>query len=286
MSNLAGDRTQGRFQIRGVAPGEYDLYPEVRDKQGGTFTGKMRLAVRDRDLQDIRVALQPGVDLRGRIVVDGVFPPTPFLGETFAEYLKGGPAVSLVSEDGIPREVLDIRQDPEKPFIDPSTGNFIYRHLLPGRYRLEFLTILPNGAYFGDVRQDARTVFDDGVTIGTETPNPAEVVIKTGAVNVEGTVQDAALQPVVRAFVALIPPMSQRANPSRYREGWTDRNGRFRIQNVPPGEYKIFAWRSIPMRAHLNSEFMKDYEQYGNSVRIETAGTGLLQVRVAPEAKR
>jgi hypothetical protein len=45
--------------------------------------------------------------------------------------------------------------------------------------------------------------------------------------------------------------------------------GSFSFRNVPPGDYKVFAWESVPpLDAEKNPEFVSVYEPFGASVTV------------------
>jgi hypothetical protein len=283
--NQSSDRSNGRFQIRGIRAGSYDLYPEFRDAQSRLWNGRIEIEVGDRDLENVRIPVTSGVDLRGRVVVDGTFPASDLFGETFSAYLSKGVTVSLDSEDNLPIDLLR-QQTPASSFIDRATGEFTYRGVPAGRYRLRFSTILPEGLYFGDVRQDARSIFDEGIILGAETPNPVEVVIKTDGVRVQGIVQDASLRPVPGARVVLIPHPFGHLNADRYRATQSNREGRFEFRTTPPGDYKVFAWSGIPFNAWRNAEVMAASESRGVSIQIGKGPPSPMTVPIIPWTER
>jgi len=63
----------------------------------------------------------------------------------------------------------------------------------------------------------------------------------------------------------------------------TDAQGRFKLESVPPGNYVAFSWETVEPTAWLNAEFMKDYEQFGQPVRIEADGRSIVQIKAIPD---
>jgi hypothetical protein len=283
-NNVAGDRNQGRFQIRGVPPGAYDLYPQIGDGPNRGAALRTRVVVSDRDVENVRIPITTGVDLQGRMLLEGTWPSTPYISATFQEY---SPELYLESEDGVPQDFLIPNQQPPDRFIDPATGGFTFRGLLPGKYFVPFNTILPDGVYFADVRQSGKSVFDEGITIGAATPDPFEIVFKSDGIIVEGIVQDSSFARVKGAVVVLVPEPSRRGNRHRYRSMRSDAEGRFRFQTaVAPGEYKIFAWTRVSQNAWLNADFMTAYERFGSPIRIGGIRPSPITVTVISEPGR
>jgi hypothetical protein len=67
--------------------------------------------------------------------------------------------------------------------------------------------------------------------------------------------------------VSLIPEGIRRENLLLYkRASLTD--GRFAMTDLPPGNYKLYAWEDLPTGADENAEFMGQYEQRGRTVVV------------------
>jgi hypothetical protein len=61
---------------------------------------------------------------------------------------------------------------------------------------------------------------------------------------------------------------------------FSDTSGRFEFRNVPPGNYKLFAWESIDRGAWQDPEFMRAFETRGVPVRIEEGVRASVNVRM------
>jgi hypothetical protein len=72
------------------------------------------------------------------------------------------------------------------------------------------------------------------------------------------------------ALVGLIPAaLSARGfRTDMYKAAATDAGGRFVIPNLPPGDYKAFAWTDIDKSALMDQDFMRLHEDSGVRVRI------------------
>jgi hypothetical protein len=128
-------------------------------------------------------------------------------------------------------------------------------------------------------------VFDDGFSVGNTPPEPVEIVVGRSPGRVEGTVRDALGNPVAHPTVVLVPSPPHRNNSDLYRQGPADLSGKFSIQTVPPGAYKIFAWDSPPYgEPWQNADFIAAYEAIGAPVQIEPNSATSVQVRVIPKA--
>ena len=99
---------------------------------------------------------------------------------------------------------------------------------------------LPATAYVADIRMGNVSVFDEGFDVAGGTAE-MQIMIAAQGQTVTGTVRSADGIPAEAATVALIPPQAKRRNPMHYRVTNTDVDGGFKMQDVPPGEYTIFA---------------------------------------------
>jgi hypothetical protein len=94
-----------------------------------------------------------------------------------------------------------------------------------------------------------------------------EVVLTTQTGSVEGIAVDRAGDPAPNATVVLVP-VTARRRASLYKTLITGKDGKYRFQEIPPGDYKLFAWDDIETGAWENAEFMQSYESRGRSVRV------------------
>ena len=123
------------------------------------------------------------------------------------------------------------------------------------------------GVYISDIRQGARSVYDQGViTVSKDVAEPVEVVLSADGGRIDGTVEGADKSSST-ARVSLIPEGSRRDNLLLYRRASLVQ-GRFVLTDIPPGNYKLFAWEDLPVGADENSEFMSAYETRGRAVTV------------------
>jgi hypothetical protein len=80
----------------------------------------------------------------------------------------------------------------------------------------------------------------------------------------------------------VVPPAARRQNAVLFRTYRTSFNGEFLLNNVAPGDYKLFAWESLPNSAYLNPAFMARYESLGQSVTITAGGNLNLELKLIP----
>jgi hypothetical protein len=55
--------------------------------------------------------------------------------------------------------------------------------------------------------------------------------------------------------------------------------GKFSFGNVPPGEYKAFAWVGAEPGAPQSADFRKPYEERGTVIKVEPNGRQTLDLK-------
>jgi hypothetical protein len=98
--------------------------------------------------------------------------------------------------------------------------------------------------------------------------------------------KDGPTKVVPGATVVLVPEARRRSNGALYVVGTSDASGRFTLRGVAPGEYKVFAWESIPAFAYQNSTFIAKHEERGNLVNVGQSGTATVELTVIPAVEK
>jgi hypothetical protein len=200
--------------------------------------------------------------------------------------IKGDIAPNAVPPSAI-RPILRVQEEMGTLIARPSSllnppasdGSFVFPNLLPATYKVLLQAGLPANMYIADIRQAGKSLYADAsLTVTGESAAPVEVIVSTGASQIQGTVRHNTGAPVV-ASVTLVPQINRRQNPMLYKRTTSTANGEFMLRGIAPGEYKIFAWESILSGADENAEFLSKYENLGKSITI-TTGTALNDVQI------
>ncbi|MDR3703656.1 MAG: hypothetical protein P4L56_28670 [Candidatus Sulfopaludibacter sp.] len=63
-----------------------------------------------------------------------------------------------------------------------------------------------------------------------------------------------------------------------FHNATTDQYGRYRFENIRPGEYKLFAWDDVEPYGWFDPEFLKVFEARGESITLPAGGHSTTQL--------
>lgn len=221
MNSHAFSRTDsdGHFSIRHVLPGSY----VARVQTGGHGENnqmqsmQQKVEVAQQDVTNIRLALGKGATLTGKLVVEGGI--LPKISDT---------NIILSSEDG----------DTAWGEVQKE-GNVKVTGVAPGTYKVN-VTGLPEQYYVKRVVYGSRVSSERELTVEPAVaPAKLEVVVSPNAATVDGTVQNAKLEPVGGAMVTLRSEKQKEGD--AVSSAVTDQNGKFEMHGLEPGKYVVIA---------------------------------------------
>jgi hypothetical protein len=286
----------GSFDIKGVAPGEYNLTATGRDANGQEYTGRTRITVANQDVANLAVTLRAGVEVSGKILLDGT-PPQQFKmtnlrvsllgseapwgnvgnllvaaggarGARGGEAGRGGNALAMLA--GGQAATTQVAEDGS--FTLSNVGAMEYRVLVTG---------LPQGAYVQAGRIESKDALNGPFTVDSSgTLLQLQLGFSTGRVS--GVVSDERKAPVAGVQAVLVPDETRRGRSDAYFTTTSDASGQFTFNNVPPGRYKLFAWEDVPSGAYQYPDFLREYEDRGQSVTVNANGAVTADVRLIP----
>jgi hypothetical protein len=260
----------GSFQFGGVAPGPY-----VLTAQGGIGLSSAAVAVlvEDRDVEGVAIALVPPITVTVNISAEGVA------------------ASALTGFTGALR-----------PDVDPLPGGFSMSNLRatnavlvgnvmtfvgvqPGDYQFHINQIVvreqrdnPQPLYIKSVRVGREDAMNT-LHVSSSLTEPVEVVLTTGKGSLDGVALNRSGNPAASATVVLVPTTA-RKRLTLYQTVVTGSDGKFKFPEVPPGDYKLFAWDDIETGAWANAEFLQPYELRGRAVRVSETSKEEVQLSV------
>jgi hypothetical protein len=85
--------------------------------------------------------------------------------------------------------------------------------------------------------------------------------------------------------VDAIPDGDHAKRPDFDRSTFSDEKGQFKIADLPPGQYQIFAWENVPDGAPQDPEFRKPFGNQAFAVTIPPSAHVNLNVSAIPAAQ-
>jgi protocatechuate 3,4-dioxygenase beta subunit len=253
----------GSFEISNVVPGTYTLLALQRQEER-QFSARTRIEVTDRDIDNVNLALSPGVDVPGQIYIDGT-PPAQFQMDRLR--------IGLISAEDIPvgNSNTQVKAD----------GTFLLSNVSPITYRVN-IAGLPADAYAIAGRYGSADALNDPLQIDGGQVLPLQLQIGFSGGRIDGQVTDNRDQPFPGASCVLIPVAPRQNRLDLYKTAATDQFGRFTFAGIAPGDYKVYAWEDIPRGAHLDPLYISRFEDRGRPVRVEKSAAVTLQIPVIP----
>ena len=254
-SKSAQVNSAGEFELTGIPPGSYYLRAgsfarTLSDESGG---GRTAVEIGDADLDQVKIVMTPGIDIAGQIIVEG--------------------SRQDAAGDSHPVVVLEPYDGAE--FFGNSS--FVIHAVVEGDYEVRLYN-LPPGEYVKSIRFEATDVLTHGLHFDGRSRDRIEVVLGTNPASLSGVAVNAKGEPVAYVSVALVPDAAHRQRPDLYKNVLTDEAGRFRFQDIPPGDYLLFAWADVDDSTWQDPEFVRQFEALGKRVHLDDGATENLEL--------
>jgi len=256
---------KGDFDLRGVAPGSYLLTAVINDGSK-TYQARAPIDAGGSNVEGVNLTIGPGIEVSGRVRIEG------------ADAADFGNLRLMLQ----PREPGGMMFGGFSPAKLDDNRAFKLENVSPGSFNL-VVTGLPSGFYLKSVRSDQTDVLANG--LNTEAASaPLDVVLRAGAAQVAGTVQNPNTSaPSPGATVVLIPQDNARKDQQTYyRQAGADQNGAFTFKDLPPGEYKLYAWEDLEAGAYMDPDFMKPVESKGEALTLRENDQKSVQLTLIP----
>jgi hypothetical protein len=257
----------GDFELLGVRPGSYELVASANNSRGVVGEGHVPVEVGRGEVNGVTVTIFPSVDVKVHLVMEGGGAIDTRTLEFFLEQRERG-TLRLRPSQGI-----------------DSNGVVTFSNVPPSMWSPMILGPYPD-AYVSDVRQRGKSVFNDGFFQVDAGPESVDLIIQPKGPAIDGIVRSAAQSGIETARVVLVPQPPRRKNVLLYQVTNPDAAGHFRFTGVAPGQYKIFAWESVPTNAWENAEFMAPFEGSGRPISITGGDVANITVDLIGENQR
>jgi hypothetical protein len=132
------------------------------------------------------------------------------------------------------------------------------------------------------IRFGSTEVLTDGLRLATSNPDQRlQIVLGTGG-KLAGVVANERNEPMANVKVVMVPDFAYRQREDLYKSTVTDASGNFRLQGIPPGDYRVFAWEDIADGAWQDADVMRNFEARGKAVRIAEGGQTAAEIVAIP----
>jgi hypothetical protein len=241
----------GTFQFRDVIPGSYYLF--ASGGSGNTrLTAHIRLDIGGGNIDNLALDLRQGVDVPGQIYTEGQAPEN---------FNANSVRIILEPADNLGGRVNNVTSTPGE------RGAFVLSNVAGARYRVT----APSSqgvAYVIDAKYGGLSALTEPLLIDSEGVQ-LQVLVGFSPGRVETVVEHSG-KPFPGASVVLIP--NARTRSDLYRTATSGADGKVTLSNVPPGDYKLFAWETVKQGAYRDATFMDRFEDRGHPVRVEKGG--------------
>jgi hypothetical protein len=255
--------SSGKFQFSGVSSGTYTANAFSPDNAQGARP----FNVADKDITDLKIVLETGFSIRGRVVPDPE-DPTLKIPQLSVTLIPGTNAVTQA--DGT-FEIKNVRSGSSTVAVSGLTEGLFIKSAQFGRSNA-MTDSLPDP---GEIRPALASngvllpMTPGQILIAPDSKDTLDIVISAASGRLKGSVTDAAGKPFAAARIVLAPEEKFRGIRPMYKVTTSDQSGEFSIRGIPPGSYTVFAWDVVDTGAYYSREFMRPYEASGTPIVIE-----------------
>jgi hypothetical protein len=159
-----------------------------------------------------------------------------------------------------------------------SDGSFAFEGAAPLVYSLSIDRMA--GLYLKSVRMGDRPLAQTRID-AAENLEPLTIGLGADTGELEGAVENSKGDPIVRARV----DAKAADRPDWNRSAFSDEKGQFKVPDLPPGQYKLFAWENVPDGAPQDPEFRKPFDKEALSVSVQPKGRANVKITAISAAQ-
>ena len=273
--NGAETHKDGSFEMPDVAPGDYALIASVAGNQERLMT-KQRVHISSAPVEGLRLSLQPGSVVRGRLSLNASPGKTAVLNQF---------SVLLVGDDGENEgtRAMILGEGFSSVASVQADGSFEWKDVAPGHYYPQLISGSFTGSewFLRSGSAGGRDLSDSGFTVGGS-PLVMDLVASSRSASVTGIAKNHDGKPVANATIVAVPALRYRKRPDHYTTGTSDQTGHFTLQGVRPGDYTLFAWESLDGEQYFDPDFVKRSEGQGSAMKLAESERKTIELEVVP----
>lgn len=257
------DPATGTFEITDLIPGTYNLTSTLNERlqnsnASAVLSASSIVQVKSADVRDVILTIAQSPSVSGQIKADIPLPAG------LRMQVRLQPASSALGAQGAGTQV---NADGSFTFDGNSFRNG------PGDFRVTMGNGIGNsGLPAGWYMKEAKLGETDAMNTPARFPSSGAltIVLSSTGGQISGVVRNEQKQPVPRMQPVLIPdgPDGMHPRPDLTQQATTDNAGRFTFANVPPGNYKLFAWEDVESGSWFDPDWLKGWEQKGTAIHI------------------
>ena len=232
--SIAKTGGNGRFEVRGLAPGTYTLRAAFA-RDGIAYTAQSRVEVGSGGLENVTLEAVPDTAINGHVHV-----------ELDEQTLRSPQRVQIEFQSNTSPAHASAAAGRPPGSAAASHDLAFSTRLRPGDEYTITARGLPQNFYLKSVRVNGERLDPAKVSVSDQSAD-VDLVISSSGGYVEGLVIDDSGNPYAAASVVLIPEESRRDDASLFRSASSDKNGHFQIRGVPPGNYELLAFDDVDL---------------------------------------
>ena len=206
----------GTFEIARLFPGPYTI-TAMMATGNRTPIGKTQIDITQNNVDNVIVSKIESVTVAGTIRIEGSF--------TAKKPTLESIQLSLFSPTAGFENYRQAKPD--------ALGSFQLENVVPGKFRLGIQN-LPDGLWLKSARAASASIINSEFEIPS---GPIEIALATGVGTISGGLTNLQGQPAQGSIIL----QSEQTRPDLLRNIPTDQNGRFKLPNIAPGEYTLYA---------------------------------------------
>lgn len=256
----------GKFVIRGVQPGAYDVVAHY-------FT------------PELQMSLHAPVDVTNTNVEVGTlsFTPGPAVTGTVRGEGETAPALDGLMVYLRPAQPQQMMMSSAMATVKPD-GTFTMKNALRAKAWVT-MARLPDGYYLKSARHGEVDLLADTFDLSTADNAALELVLSPKAAQVQGKVVDAKGLPANAATVVLIPVSEEkRKRQDLWSRVQTDQTGGFSFKSRAPGEYYLLAAMDLEFGEEADPDFLKTLDGRAEKIELKESAMETKQLKLpAPQ---
>jgi hypothetical protein len=258
----------GEQLIQGLLPdGSYVV--RAMSHQPSPMTGILNLTVRGAAVVGPSVMLLPNSSIAVSVQEEFQHPEIAAQGPTLEEGIRSGSGngrrPGYLQVVLLPVEEFGFAPSPGlRPPSSPEDDSLVIENVLPGRYRVLVSTTI---GYASSVTSGSTDLEREPLVVapGGATP-PIGIVVRDDGAEVEGVIEGTTTTGQSQGNVYFVPMAN---SGGQFRVAWISPDGKFQLQQLPPGAYRVLAFdRQQQDLEYASDEVMGKYESKTRVIRV------------------